>query len=263
MSDILTLMTLNIGNPSIQRVKRQIEWIEQRAEDVYVLTETKVSEGCSFLEQHFGKSGKTLFDFGKEPEFNVYFPKSTTGDLGVMILSKFPIIKINNIFYNNNCYYSRSFDIVIDFNGRDIGIIGLYVPSRDASEEKVTRKKQFVVDFLQYIKARENEEKCPYIVCGDLNVLEKTHIPHYFTFQKWEYEFYDRFQHFGFVDAFRLLHPTENEYSWVGRTNDGYRYDHIFVSKEIQKQVIECEYIHETRIIPITDHSAMLLKMSL
>lgn len=263
MADVIKLMTLNIGNPSIQRVKRQIEWIDQRTEDIFVLTETKVSEGCSFLEQHFGEAGATLFDIGKEPEFNVYFPKSTTGDLGVMVLSKFPIIKINNCFESNNRYYARFLDVVIDHDGEHIGIIGLYVPSRDASQEKITRKKQFIVEFLQYIKERENNDSCPYIVCGDLNILEKNHTPHYSTFKKWEYDFYDRFEHFGFVDAFRLLHPSENEYSWVGRTNDGYRYDHIFVSKEIQEQVIECTYIHETRKIPITDHSAMLLKISL
>ena len=94
-----------------------------------------------------------------------------------------------------------------------------------------------------------------------LNVLEEKHVPHYRNFLKWEYDFYGRFSHFGYTDAFRLLHPTENEYSWVGRTNDGYRYDHCFVSKEISKRVVKCCYIHETRKIPITDHSALTLTL--
>lgn len=100
-----------------------------------------------------------------------------------------------------------------------------------------------------------------YVICGDLNVLEEKHVPHYRNFLKWEYDFYGRFSHFGYTDAFRLLHPTENEYSWVGRTNDGYRYDHCFVSKEISKRVVKCCYIHETRKIPITDHSALTLTL--
>lgn len=91
-------MTLNIGNPSLQRVRKQIDWIEHRDEDIFVLTETKVSEGCSFLEEYFGEQGQTLFDYGKEAQFNVFFPKSSTGDLGVMLLSRFPILSQQNLY---------------------------------------------------------------------------------------------------------------------------------------------------------------------
>ena len=123
--------------------------------------------------------------------------------------------------------------------------------------------KQFVIDYLNYLKRISSEHEIPYVICGDLNVLEEGHIPHYRNFLKWEYDFYDRFRHFGYTDAFRLLHPTENEYSWVGRTNDGYRYDHCFVSNEISKCVVECRYVHETRKIPITDHSALTMTLDL
>ena len=37
---LLKVMTLNIGNPSLQRVQKQIDWLETRDEDVFVLTET-------------------------------------------------------------------------------------------------------------------------------------------------------------------------------------------------------------------------------
>lgn len=94
----LRVMTLNIGNPSLQRVRKQIDWIEHRDEDIFVLTETKVSEGCSFLEEYFGEQGQTLFDYGKEAQFNVFFPKSSTGDLGVMLLSRFPILRTTTCF---------------------------------------------------------------------------------------------------------------------------------------------------------------------
>lgn len=114
---------------------------------------------------------------------------------------------------------------------------------------------------MNYLKQLGGKKEIPYVICGDLNVLEEKHVPHYRNFLKWEYDFYGRFSHFGYTDAFRLLHPTENEYSWVGRTNDGYRYDHCFVSKEISKRVVKCCYIHETRKIPITDHSALTLTL--
>lgn len=252
-------MTLNIGNPSLQRVRRQIEWLEHREEDVFVLTETKVSEGCFYLEEYFGEDGITLFDFGKKAEFYVFFPKSHTGDLGVMILSRFPILKSNTCFDVNDAFFSRLSDVVIDFYGHNVGIMGLYVPSRDASAVKIMRKKNFVIQYLLHLKNVSISNDCPYVICGDLNILEKNHIPHYNNFLKWEYDFYDRFDHFGYVDAFRYLHPTAHEYSWVGRTNDGYRYDHCFVSKELAPHIISCFYVHETRQIPITDHSALTI----
>lgn len=259
----LKVMTLNIGNPSLQRVQRQIQWLEQRDEDIFVLTETKLSDGCLYLEEYFGEDGATLFDFEKKAEFNVYFPKSCTGDLGVMVLSRHPILKVNTCFKENDPFYSRMVDIVIDFHGREIGIMGLYVPSRDSSPEKIARKKKFIIQYLLHLKQTSASRNIPYIICGDLNILERAHIPHYRNFLKWEYDFYDRFDHFGYTDAFRLMHPTINEYSWVGRTNDGYRYDHCFISKEHKSHLVDCSYIHETRKLPITDHSAMTMTLSL
>lgn len=263
MERILRLMTLNIGNPSLKRVQQQIRWLEGREEDIFVLTETKVSEGCSYLEQHFANPGMTLFDLGKQPEFNVFFPASSTGDLGVMVLSRYPILRTSTCFAKDNPYYSRLSDIVIDFYGQEIGIMGLYVPSRDASDEKIRRKKQFIIEFLMHLKQTIGQNSIPYVICGDLNILERNHYPHYSTFLKWEYDFYDRFEHFDFVDAFRLLYPDRNEYSWVGRTNDGYRYDHCFVSNSLSAKVLDCHYIHETRQLSITDHSAMALTLKL
>lgn len=72
---LLKVMTLNIGNPSLQRVQKQIDWLETRDEDVFVLTETKLSQGCLYLEEYFGEVGSTLFDYGNEPKFHVFFPE--------------------------------------------------------------------------------------------------------------------------------------------------------------------------------------------
>lgn len=260
---LLKIMTLNIGNPSLQRAKRQIEWIESREEDIFVLTETKLSEGCLFLEEHFAERGATLFDLGKEPEFSVFFPKSQTGDLGVMVLSRFPILRSSTCFGEDDPFFSRMVDVVVDFHGKEVGIMGLYVPSRDSTPEKIARKKRFAVRYLLYLKQISTNRTIPYVICGDLNILERNHIPHYKNFLSWEYDFYDRFEHFGYTDAFRFMHPDAKEYSWVGRTNDGYRYDHCFISKELESHLMNCTYLHETREIPITDHSGMTMMVDL
>ena len=259
----LKVLTLNIGNPSLKRVKRQIEWLEKQDDDIFVLTETKLSEGCLYLEEYYDNPSMTFFNIDSTTKYYVFFPKSSTGDLGVMVISKYPIIESQTCFDTNDKYYSRLLDVTIDFNGKQIGIMGIYVPSRDSSNEKIERKKGFVIKYLNHLKKISKESENPYIICGDLNILEKNHFPHYNNFLKWEYDFYDRFEHFGYVDAFRIKYPEKNEYSWVGRTNDGYRYDHFFVSESILNNIMDCYYIHETRKIPITDHSAMRLEINI
>ncbi len=41
----LSLITVNIGAPSIERARRQLEWLAERPEDIFVLTETKATPG--------------------------------------------------------------------------------------------------------------------------------------------------------------------------------------------------------------------------
>jgi exodeoxyribonuclease III len=68
----------------------------------------------------------------------------------------------------------------------------------------------------------------------------------------------------GYHDAFRLRLPTAAEYSWVGRTGDGYRYDHAFVSAVLEGEVAGCADVHEPRTqTRLTDHSGLSLRLSL
>ena len=53
----LSLLTLNIGNPSPDRARRQLAWLVRREEDVLVLTETKASAGCRLLAEEFTAAG--------------------------------------------------------------------------------------------------------------------------------------------------------------------------------------------------------------
>ena len=99
------------------------------------------------------------------------------------------------------------------------------------------------------------------VIMGDFNILDRDHRPHYSNFFEWEYAFYDALIALNYRDAFRYCHPGRQEYSWVGRTNDGYRYDYCFVSGALEKNILHCDYIHESREIRITDHSAISVEL--
>ncbi|MFQ6126989.1 MAG: endonuclease, partial [Candidatus Heimdallarchaeota archaeon] len=89
-----------------------------------------------------------------------------------------------------------------------------------------------------------------------------SHIPYYPKFESWEYNFYRSLSKYQLKDAFRYLNPRVQEYSWMGRTGDGYRYDHCFVSERLLPLIKECYYLHEPRKVRISDHSAMYMKMT-
>lgn len=242
------ILTINIGNPSLERVKRQIAWIKSQVADVFLLTETKNSVGCNYLEKHFQELDG----------WHVNFPKSQENTLGVILLSRFPVTEVNYLFDKDSLYFSRTVEAKILLPDNVVSLLGMYVPSRDRSPEKVERKKRF----LQEIQNHLLRKKEPYdVVLGDLNILEPDHNPHYSTFYSWEYDFYQFLIDNDYVDAFRSKYPTENQYSWVGRTGQGYRYDHVFVRDGFPFE--DCRYDHGTRIgeEKFTDHSGVVLKM--
>jgi len=100
------------------------------------------------------------------------------------------------------------------------------------------------------------------VFLGDLNVLEPSHQPHYSFFAPFEYDFYRQLtDDCGLVDAFRALHPDRVEHSWVGRTGDGYRYDHAHCTPDLAAKLAACDYVHQPRLDRLSDHSALSARL--
>jgi len=190
----------------------------------------------------------------------VIFVKPEGKEYGSMIVSKHRLEPI--IFYDlNDNLKSRVVSTKVFFNNKFIEIVGTYIPSRDKSFDKVQRKKKFIENLGESFQVYNN---CSHrIFCGDFNILEPNHTPHYPFFENWEYDFYNSLLNYGLFDSFRHLNPNKQDYSWVGRTGDGYRYDHCFVSKDLLSSVKECYYLHEPRKERLSDHSAIITKFSL
>lgn len=243
----ISLFCWNIANPSIERAAKQGEWLRKRPEQILILTEIKRSDGCIFLQRYLESYG-----------YYTIFPKLEDREYGTMIASRHPLLKSSFSDYVN-FLPARVAAAAISSPVGVLEIIGVYVPSRDISLEKIRRKKRFLEDTIQALK---NAPKPTYrIFCGDFNVLEPDHAPHYSFFKKWEYAFYKDLMDYQLEDAFRHINPLLQEYSWVGRTGDGYRYDHCFVSKNILPAVEKCFYLHEPREARLSDHSAIIAEL--
>ncbi len=244
-----SLFCWNIGNPSEERAKRQAIWLDKRPEHAFVLTETKNSNGCLFIEKYF-----------KERNYDVFFPKPKNNEYGTMIISKYSL-KTSN--FSNKITYLRSriASVKLELSTGLLEIIGVYVPSRNSEPKKVIKKKRFLENLIGTLKKKPTSSKT--IFCGDLNILEPNHIPRYSFFQKWEYGFYQNLTDNKLTDAFRHLSPRAKEYSWIGRTGDGYRYDHCFASKDLLSSLHESYYLSQPRKMKLSDHSALVTTFNL
>jgi exodeoxyribonuclease III len=240
----LSILTLNIGNPSRERAERQLEWLQDRSEDVLVLTETAASRGCELLAERLSRAN-----------WQVRCPRPAEGERGVLIASRVRLAERGDEMLS----YLPARMETATVSGSLVEVIGVYVPSRDGSMAKVERKRRFVTELTQAVRSRASRT----VLVGDLNVLEPEHRPHYGWFQEWEYALYRDLLAAGWVDAYRLQQPSKMEHSWVGYEGDGYRYDHTFVSADLAHDVIACSYLHETRDGDLTDHSAMTLELKI
>lgn len=244
-----SLFCWNIGNPSEKRAKRQTAWLDRRPEDVFVLTETKNSHGCLFIKKYF-----------QERNYDVFFSKPKNNEYGTMIISKYSL-KASN-FSNKISYLPpRVASVKLELSTGWLEIIGVYAPSRNSEPKKIIKKKRFLENLIGALKERSASSKT--ILCGDLNILEPNHIPHYPFFQKWEYDFYQNLTDNKLADAFRHLNPKAKEYSWIGRTGDGYRYDHCFASKDLLSSLHKSCYLSQPREMKLSDHSALVTTFNL
>ncbi|MFD3612412.1 endonuclease/exonuclease/phosphatase family protein [Streptomyces atroolivaceus] len=245
----LDVLTFNLNNPGLARAERQLAYLAARPEQVLVLTETANSAGCDLLERRFTAAG-----------YSVTFPRpEQRGERGAMIVSR---LQSRPLETGVGYLPHRAVGVTVDSNEGPVDIIGLYVPSRDATEAKTERKRTFLQTCREQLPDGENDARR--MVLGDFNVLEPAHVPRYRFFSPFEYGFYNWFADALYVDAFRHLHPEALEYSWVGRTGDGYRYDHAHVSGRLAERLTGCSYVHEPRTMPdrLTDHSGLTVRLA-
>ena len=67
----------------------------------------------------------------------------------------------------------------------------------------------------------------------------------------------------GWVDSWRQRHPDCREFSWVStRQGNGFRYDHVLSSNNLDKLIDSVSYDHTVRERKISDHSSMLVRLS-
>ena len=244
MGGELRILTLNISGPAVERAYSLADYLLTLGPEVLVLTETRANPGTEQLLAALGEAG-----YG-----SVAPGPPTAGERGVAVLGRVPLSAIEP---------PPRVDLphrLVDANAGGMRLLAVYVPSRDATQAKIERKRRFLEQLLAAVK--NSAESGRVLLVGDLNVISREHEPKYSTFRTWEYDALDDLAGLDMVDVFAELHPGVQAHSWIGRTGNGYRYDYAFASRDLMGSVRECEYLHEPRESGLSDHAALLLKLT-
>jgi exodeoxyribonuclease-3 len=241
----LSVLAWNVRAPSPARALLQAEWLANQAADVVVLTECRAGRGCDVLRAGLEAQGRRVF-YGPPPR----------GEYAVVVAAA-PASQPTD-FAQRVGYLTERVQGVVTPDG--VEVIAVYVPSRGWDRAaRAARKRQFLDAFAAALP--NGGSRAPRVVIGDLNVLEPDHEPVYPHIEPWESGFYLTLTGHGFRDAYRQFHPDAVEHSWIGRSGDGYRYDHCFVADALLPRLDDCRYVHEPRVQGLSDHSAMRLEL--
>jgi exodeoxyribonuclease III len=161
--------------------------------------------------------------------------------------------------------------VVTDMGG--FVLFNIYFPNGGSGPERHNFKQEFLdrlLDHLVLLKEQGRE----IVVVGDYNVAyldidvyDPIRLGTVSGFLPEERQWFRRLIDAGFIDAYRLLHPSaEKRYTWwsykeAGRIgNRGWRIDHICVSRGLEKSVVRAE-IHDD--IRGSDHCPVLVELVL
>lgn len=124
-------------------------------------------------------------------------------------------------------------------------LVNVYVPNSGQHLDRLDYRKQWDLDFLEYVKQLESTK--PVIICGDFNVAhnaidlknDKSNYNKTAGYTQVEIDGMDNFLNAGFVDVFRYFYPKEIAYTfWSYRFNSrakntGWRIDYFLVSNSL------------------------------
>jgi exodeoxyribonuclease-3 len=246
---MLSLLTVNIGAASRTRAEAMLRWLDARTDDVVVLTETSAGDGTAHLLDQFRRAGYRVIQNGHDD-----------GERGTAIVSRVRVLDTHTPLLANVTIPGRVAAAVLDVDP-PITVIGVYVPSRDRTLDKVDKKQRFIASLLDAIALAPSDQLSTTIVAGDYNVIARSHRPLHAGFLPFEFGLLESLSQLGMVDAHQRCAPDAQPYSWIGRTGDGYCYDYIHVGRALVSAIGTCTYLHETRDQRLTDHAAVALAL--
>lgn len=274
------LATWNINSIRI-RLELLKQVIKNNNLDIILLQETKCQDSdFPYSEiQSFGMN----YVYNGQKSYN-----------GVAILSKYPIdLEMSNLpLYDleEKDDEARYIEAILTINNKILRVASVYVPMGGSALQpgetlEESARFNYKLNFYKRLQQRIEEIKQStnnfadefVLFAGDLNVAqEEIDLSHPkendggVGFHPLERHALKDIKSVGLDDAFRKLHPTEQQFSWWDyRTkafdrNVGWRLDYLLCSQNILLNTIKCYVDMETRAKPKTsDHAPTIIEFEI
>lgn len=253
--------TWNVNSLKI-RLPQVLNWLATHTVDVLCLQELK-------LEDHaFPLSAVESAGYHA-----VYYGQKTYN--GVAILTRKPL-KAQDLLKGMPNFADQQCRVISATVG-DRRVICVYVVNGAALDsDKYHYKLAWLTAFNHYLSAEIKRYQGQVIVLGDFNIAPSdldVYDPIAWKEQilcsSAERAHFSALLDLGFYDAFRLLHPNAQQYSWwdyraaMFRRKLGLRIDHILIDHAIKPSVQHCEIDSEPRTWERpSDHAPVILTLS-
>lgn len=230
----MKIIEWNIRQGGGTRTDQIIKNLLSHDSDYYVLTEYRNNE-----------NGRKLIESMVENGYAYHFALQTDKNKNtVMIGSKHDFS--TTVFYEE---LQEEYFRVIRAESEELVLYGTYFPQKN--------EKKKIFEFI--INEMAVETTKPTVFIGDFN----TGKPYVDEMKNTFYgsQYMDTIEQKGYVDAWRLIHRDEREYTWYSNKGNGFRVDHAFVNSNKKTNIIACRYSHDERINMLSDHSLMEIEM--
>lgn len=235
-------MTLNVAAAAVDRAAAILRWLVSRTDDVIVLTETSAGPGTLLLVDGLEAQGYTIVR------------TSAVRDRGALVASRLPVQRRLCSELRVTLPWRVA---AVEFADAALVVVGVYVPSRDRSPEKIARKRAFIESLVAGIAQLPQRVRRSMVIAGDYNVVSRHHDPPLAGYFAYEYKMLDSLAGLGFVAGHELHAERRQPHSWIGRTGTGYLYDYFHFGPDLTPFVASCSYEHRTRDLRLSDHAAV------
>lgn len=253
----MRIITFNTNGIRAAARKGFFDWLAGQDADVVCIQELKA-------QQHQLEGDPTFFPEG----YHCFYEEATSrkGYSGVALYSRRePDELIRGMGHDEFDAEGR----YIEARFGDLAVASLYAPSGSAGDHRQASKDRYLDYFLPYLDERKANGD-HYVLCGDFNIAHKAiDLKNWKSNQKnsgflpHEREWMDRlFDEIGYVDAFRVVNPNPDEYTWwsnrgrARENNVGWRIDYHVVTPGLRDK-IEAARVYRDELL--SDHAPLIL----
>ena len=251
----MRIISLNLNGIRAAHAKGFNKWLARQRADVVCLQETKAQ-----IEQLSG-------EIRSPGRWHTYFVDAEKkGYSGVALFAR---IEPDNVtrglgfdeFDREGRYVQADF-------GR-LSVASVYLPSGSSSDERQQMKFLFLDKFMPWLEAALKQDR-EFILCGDWNIAHRAiDLKNWRSNQKnsgflpEERAWMDKlFGEVGFVDAFRVVNPDAEQYTWWSNRgqswakNVGWRLDYQVITPGLASTVEKATIYKRSRF---SDHAPLIM----